>query len=498
MTGNPIAPEAIESRFSTDVTELAEVDRVRLVDLCDERNAVYAGQPAAAIVRMRGWVLAALSHANLPDAALPYVLEDLETAHDPYLVSAAAACLRSYPYPHASFAAAVLTALQYSRSSNAPVTLEQYGGIGGGTSPMKEVVGVIEWLGPHAVPLTDELKSIRAAKAAPPELLPKIDNILTALADPPDSCCAGLPETVLKRVRWTASNRNSAGELDSLVLENHAGQQRTYAQWFQGRPTILVFFYTRCDNPRKCSLTLWKLGQVQKLLKERGLIDSIRTAAITYDSAYDTADRLLKYGKDRGLRMDDEHALLRVPAHFDALRRHFELGVNFFESLVVRHRIEVFILDKHGRIASSVTRLNWGEESVVAGAVALLNESTPKLALAPAAGSVAGVLASVMPKCPVCWAAYLSSFGITGVIANPSAPGLRAMAGGLLLLHLTAVLWGVRFTNWRMAHLVSVAGAMALAVQLTLGVPGSAQTGAALIVLGSILTVHLRSTPRRT
>ena len=37
-----------------------------------------------------------------------------------------------------------------------------------------------------------------------------------------------------------------------------------------GHPTIVVFFYTRCDNPLKCTLTITKLGQMQRALEARG------------------------------------------------------------------------------------------------------------------------------------------------------------------------------------------------------------------------------------
>ena len=56
------------------------------------------------------------------------------------------------------------------------------------------------------------------------------------------------------------------------------------------------------------------------------------------------------------------------------LCRHFELGVNFVESLVNRHRIEVYILDAQGRIATSFERVHWDEAQVVARAVEVLNE----------------------------------------------------------------------------------------------------------------------------
>jgi len=72
--------------------------------------------------------------------------------------------------------------------------------------------------------------------------------------------------------------------------------------------------------------------------------------------------------------MDAGHRMLRVIEDNDVLRRHFELGVNFIESLVNRHRIEVYILDAEGRIASSFERIHWDEEQVVARAVEMLQE----------------------------------------------------------------------------------------------------------------------------
>jgi hypothetical protein len=40
---------------------------------------------------MRGWILIALSHVGLTDAALLFVLEELDTGRDAYLVAAALA-----------------------------------------------------------------------------------------------------------------------------------------------------------------------------------------------------------------------------------------------------------------------------------------------------------------------------------------------------------------------------------------------------------------------
>ena len=72
--------------------------------------------------------------------------------------------------------------------------------------------------------------------------------------------------------------------------------------------------------------------------------------------------------------MDAHHRMLRVIDDNDALRRHFELGVNFIESLVNRHRIEVYILDADGRVAVSFNRIHWDEQQVVTRAIEVLKE----------------------------------------------------------------------------------------------------------------------------
>ena len=74
-----------------------------------------------------------------------------------------------------------------------------------------------------------------------------------------------------------------------------------------------------------------------ELLDAQGLARRIRTAAITYDPEFDRVERLRVYGKDRAVRMDENHRMLRAIEGNDELREYFELGVNFIESLVNRH-----------------------------------------------------------------------------------------------------------------------------------------------------------------
>ena len=172
----------------------------------------------------------------------------------------------------------------------------------------------------------------------------------------------------------------SSDAIHATVFEDQDGAPISFADFFVGQPSIVAFFYTRCDNPQKCSLTVSKLATVQRQLAERGVADRVRTAAITYDPGFDVPARLRAYGHGRSMRIDSGHRLLRAPGGIEPLRRHFRLGVNFVESLVNRHRIEIYIVHTAGRIAASFGRIHWDEQEVVRRAIELLNEVEPRVA----------------------------------------------------------------------------------------------------------------------
>ena len=101
--------------------------REQLTELLREDHPLYDERGAATIVRMRGWVLLAMARAGVSDAALIFVLEELDTGVDPYLVAAAARALRSYPRPNAALAPFVMRALANIRYRDEPVSFENYG-----------------------------------------------------------------------------------------------------------------------------------------------------------------------------------------------------------------------------------------------------------------------------------------------------------------------------------------------------------------------------------
>ena len=197
--------------------------------------------------------------------------------------------------------------------------------------------------------------------------------------------------------------------------------------------------------------------------------------------------------------------MLRATEGNNALRNHFKLGVNFIESLVNRHRIEVYILDTAGRIAASFERIHWEEQQVVDRAVELLNEER-RATMAQSAGEPAdppvrpsivspmfGTLVSLgvafFPKCPVCWAAYMSVFGAAGLERIPYSPWLQPILVALMLLNLFSVWMRSRATGRMSGFFLVAAGAIAIVVSKTgLALERAGVWGVALTLVGSLLS----------
>lgn len=491
-----------EPQFATLVDALAADPDAhgQLTDLLREDHPWYDQRGAAATVRMRGWVLLALARVGVSDAALLYVLEELDTGIDAYLVAAAARALRSYPRPTAGFAPFVMRALTSNRYRDELVSFEGYGEYAvssSGTSPVRELLATLAWLGPHARGVLPEVEALgRQPGGLPKKLSGHVDRALEAIrgSEPALDACCTLPGGLGHIVSWARGSRRGAEPIESTVFEDQDGVPITFGEFFRGQPSIVVFFYTRCDNPLKCSLTVTKLARVQGRLQALGLADRIRTAAITYDPGFDLPERLTGYGRNRGVRMDAGHRLLRATDGIDALRRHFRLGVNFIESLVNRHRVEVYLLDAQGRIAASFERLLWDEAQVVGRAAELVDEpGADPPARRPTASPILAALASLgvafFPKCPVCWAAYLSVFGIASLNQIPYAWWLQPILVAVMLANLASVWLRGRSTGRMLGFYLVAAGALTIVASKTWpGWDGAALWGVASTVAGSLVS----------
>jgi protein SCO1/2 len=322
--------------------------RAALVEFLRDEHAIHRDRGAADVVRLRGFVMQAFSDVGLPEEALPFVLEDLESSLDAYAVAAAARALRGWASPSLDLRPVLLRALENVAGTDEYVSFAAYAAVGEpgtGTTAAAEIQATLRWLNVVTDPSgSDSNEDGRETTAHP------------------GCCCGSARAQVVTRFE---EGRRTPSDIMRLEFEDHDGRTISFGEMFTGRPSIVVFFYTRCENPRKCSLTIEKLGRLQGNLESLGLAEGVRIAAITYDPEFDSPSRLKRYAIARRFQPSEDHRLLRAKAGMAALQDFFSLGVNFVHSIVNRHRVELYLLDRRARMAASFVRLEWQEQEVL-------------------------------------------------------------------------------------------------------------------------------------
>jgi cytochrome oxidase Cu insertion factor (SCO1/SenC/PrrC family) len=378
---------------STPETELgAYIDSLRqlpqgsdeLTMLLPENLSIYQGRSAVEMGRLRGYLLAAFAETGLPEAAVPYVLESLEAGHLAYEVAGAAIGLRGLQMPSVDVAVPLLRAIDNLSGADATVSFETYNPAwpyAEPTTALTEVVRTIGQLGARAEAALPELGRLaqqqeRFSRSVLEEMQRVLDKASAGHRD--HACHAGCDGGACRCAPTVepASDHPCCADMTlpeepldqaptHAILEDQDGRPERFEEFFRGKPSVVAFFYTRCDNPYKCSLTISKLAALQASLEERRRAGAAKVAAITYDPDFDLPHRLRLYGDDRGMRFGEDARFFRVTSGFQELRRYFDLGVNYGASTVNRHQTEVYVVNDQGDITAAFTRLQWEVEAVL-------------------------------------------------------------------------------------------------------------------------------------
>ncbi len=358
-----------EAALVADVNDLRdraathpEAARSALLAYLHEGHGMYRDRGSAAVVRMRGWVLLACAPVAWSKDLERFVLEELDNGQDPYLTAVAASVLRRMAVPRMSYTPLLQRALDTVRWHDDAMQLDSYGGYvaqGTSTTAVREVLAALEWLGPLAVGALTTVQSFTSQAAQmPTRTRVQWARTITALtrqeSQPAVASCCAMPATAQH-----ADPPHRAHALADCLLQDQDGAVLRFGDFFSGKPSLLTFFYTRCGNPRKCSATMERLAQLQRALRAAGIGDQVRTAAVTYDPAYDRPSLLAAYATARDWRFDADHRVLRTVGEFEPLQQALQLGVNFVSSVVNRHRLDVLLVDRHGAVVESYPQVTW-------------------------------------------------------------------------------------------------------------------------------------------
>lgn len=368
---------AVDRAAQIDAARLRPDAGAVLVDLLAEQSPLYAGLGSSEAERLRGYVLASFDGIGLPPEAIPFILEALETDLNPYVVAAAGRALRNAAAIPPEALELIVAAIARLRSNDDVVSFAEFSPIpdpANAVSALADLLLTLTQLGPRATGALPALKLLVRRDGAGYSTVVRaaMANALRAMSEPdasPTGCCNADPDdhgddhgdVSSWRPPCASMIRAALGELE---LENQDGDRLTFSNAFGGKPTALAFFYTRCMNPLRCSLTVTKLARIAlKLADER--IDA-NVAAISYDPRFDRPGRLKAYGADRGMRFSPSSSLLRTVGPFDPLRDTFDLGVGFGPVTVNQHRVDLLVLDHSLAVTDRFERRIWDDKAVLA------------------------------------------------------------------------------------------------------------------------------------
>jgi protein SCO1/2 len=106
-------------------------------------------------------------------------------------------------------------------------------------------------------------------------------------------------------------------------------------------------------------------------------------------------------------------------------------------------------------------------------------------------GTLASLGIAFFPKCPICWATYMSALGISSLVPIPYAPWLQTVLFGVMVLNVAAVGWRGRSTKRMTGFALVTAGALAVVATKLGAVPEQASMlGIALTMAGSFASAR--------
>jgi protein SCO1/2 len=173
---------------------------------------------------------------------------------------------------------------------------------------------------------------------------------------------------------WIESGERRQLKVMDIRYTNQDGGTGVLGE-LMNKPVLIAFFYTRCQNAAKCSLTVSRMAALQRTLRAQGLASRARLLAITYEPQFDTSERIHRFGSDRGFVFGDDGQALRMDTK--RLRRlvdAIEAPVNYNAGWVNTHGVELSLFDSAGRLARKYHTTAWDNVVVTADLKRVLSE----------------------------------------------------------------------------------------------------------------------------
>lgn len=484
-----------------DKVRNGELSRGLLVNLLSERHAVYIERPSYQMNRIKGYALASFKEAGLTSSAINFVLDELQNGRNAYMVGGAARGLRGAKKPKAQYVNFLIQAicnLKYHDDSFDLTVFKPEWPLKKSSCGRLEIFKTLQWFRGYAKGAVPELRSfLNNSEDFTPDMREEIRKTVNAIEEDKrelDLSCCEVEGKGIQGISWLWKGMRNIGSVGNLRVQNEHGLTQPLEDIINQKPTVVAFFYTRCMNPNKCTLTINKIGWLQSELVQRGIEHKVNLnlLAFTYDPNYDTPAKMRAFGENRGIEFgSNAHVLRTRPEEFSVLSDFFQLGVNHVASTVNQHRLELFILNQNGRIETTYSRIQWELENVVSDLTKLISLSSKSRWFSRISNTIQQVIVPVLvvffPKCPFCWAAYLSVFGISGLQSIPYSPWLLPLILGVMVFNLVLLYRKAIVRNGLFPFWISLIGTMLVGGGYTLTHQPTSFVGIGLIFIGAVL-----------
>ncbi|MDX1502556.1 MAG: SCO family protein [Thermoanaerobaculia bacterium] len=356
--------------------------------LLSHRAALYQDRDRWEVLRLRAYAYATLSDVGVPDTALAPLMDTVGYVDERMAAVEFGAAVRAAGTlgPRGRDFIPHLLAAIGERFAEEEFSLERYET----TFPPHEATTVqletVRTLAAVAGPEDREALTVLHAIAhgsgsLDPRLVAGAREALPVVEGGPRSRPGGheppgpgVREAIESSTPWLApAERPRLAHLD-VRLEDHEGDLWSLDDLVD-RPVLLTFFYTRCQNAGKCSTAVARLARLQETLTRRGLSESVRLLAISFEPEFDTPVRMKRYALDRGMRLGS-HALsarLEPEGHVRFLAE-LETPVSYNGGWVNSHGVESVLIDSRGRLVRKYRTLGWDPAGVAQDLSTLLAE----------------------------------------------------------------------------------------------------------------------------
>lgn len=161
-------------------------------------------------------------------------------------------------------------------------------------------------------------------------------------------------------------------ELPEFAVIDQDGQVID-ASFFQGKTTVINFFFTRCSNPSMCPATTRRLQQLLEQGRAMGLAD-LQVLSLSFDPERDAPGVLKDYAEAYQLDETSFRLATGPKQAMDDLRQKIGIKTRPDPRLIIDHTFRAVVVDGNRRLVAEIVGSSWSLENTLAGLAELYLE----------------------------------------------------------------------------------------------------------------------------